>query len=212
LDEALSALLDGELDAAAEAELRARLERSPEAASRLRELEGVDSALRGVPEPEVPGDLLARVHAAARSESPARAVAPPVAGGAGWPWALHWPRRRPPRWPSIWRLAPPRPGTRARRRPSPVARAPEAPAPQQRTPEERAPEPPPTRLAEKPRPEGTPEIVDAPQEAIAELDLGEASDEELLLAMELETLEDLELIEHLDLLERLDELQGAERG
>ncbi|MBW2237037.1 MAG: hypothetical protein JRG85_16810, partial [Deltaproteobacteria bacterium] len=85
-------------------------------------------------------------------------------------------------------------------------------APQQRTPEERTPAPPPTRLAEKPRPEGTPEIVEAPQEAVVELDLGEASDEELLLAMELETLEDLELIEHLDLLERLDEIQGAERG
>jgi hypothetical protein len=213
LDEALSALLDGELDAAAEAALRARLERSPEAASRLRELEGVDLALRGVPEPEVPGDLLARVHAAARSESPARAVA----------------RGRAPlgrrRWLAVGGalaaaaaaalalvLAPGPTPPGDPRPPSPVARAPEAPAPQQRTPEERAPEPPPTRLAEKPRPEGTPGIVEAPQEAVAELDLGEASDEELLLAMELETLEDLELIEHLDLLERLDELQGAERG
>lgn len=216
LDEALSALLDGELDAAAEAELRARLERSPEAASRLRELEGVDSALRGVPEPEVPGDLLARVHAAARSESPARTFARGRAPGG---------RRR---WLAVGGalaaaaaaaltlyLAPGTSPPGDSRPPAPVARAPEAPAPpapQQRTPQERASEPPPTRLAEKPRPEGTPEIVEVPQEAVAELDLGEASDEELLLAMELETLEDLELIEHLDLLERLDELQGAERG
>ena len=47
---------------------------------------------------------------------------------------------------------------------------------------------------------------------MAELDLGEASDEEILLALELDTLEELDLIENLDLLERLDELQGAERG
>lgn len=213
LDEALSALLDGELDAAAEAELRARLERSPEAASRLRELEGVDSALRGVPEPEVPGDLLARVHAAARSESPAHAVARGRAPHSRRRWlAVGAALAAAAAAALVLYLAPGPAPPGDPRPPAPVARAPEAPAPQQRTPEERAPEPPPTRLAEKPRPEGAPEIVEAPQEAVAELDLGEASDEEILLAMELETLEDLELIEHLDLLERLDELQGAERG
>jgi negative regulator of sigma E activity len=216
LDEALSALLDGELDAEAEAALRARLEGSPEAAARLRELEGIDSALRGIPELEVPSDLLARVHAAAASESPARtsargraprggrrwlAVGGALAAAAAAALALY--------------LAPGAAPPDDARPQAPVARAPEAPllpAPAPRAPQQRAPEPPPTRLAERPRPERAPQIVEAPQEAVADLNLGEASDEELLLAMELETLEDLELIEHLDLLERLDELQGAERG
>ncbi len=219
LDEALSALLDGELDAAAEAELRARLERSPEAAARLRELEGVDSALRGIPEPEVSGDLLARVHAAAQSESesPLRASARGRAPRGGRRWlALGGALAAAAAAAALALYLAPGPAPPGDPRPqAPVARAPKAPAPpapQQPAPQERAPEAPPTRLAEKPRPESAPEIVEALPQAVAELDLGEASDEELLLAMELETLEDLELIEHLDLLERLDELQGAERG
>jgi anti-sigma factor RsiW len=62
LDEELSALLDGELGPARQAELRELLARSPEVAARLDALRRVDAALRGIPEREVPGDLLARVH------------------------------------------------------------------------------------------------------------------------------------------------------
>ena len=53
LDERLSAWLDGELDAAAETELRAELEARPKLAARLAQFQRVDDALRTVSEPAV---------------------------------------------------------------------------------------------------------------------------------------------------------------
>jgi len=158
LDEELSALVDGELDPGRAAELRARAARSPELAARLDALRRVDAALRAVPEPAVPGDLLGRVHAAARAQAPRR-VAPRsrrrrlfLAGGALAAAAAGL---------AIW-LAP---GV-------------ETGAP------------------------GT-----APP-----VDLTSASDEEIGLALELETLEDFEVIEYLDLLEGLDPADREGRG
>ncbi len=63
LDEQLCALLDGELEPRDEARLRGALERDPALARRLRELEGVDAALRALPAPAASPDLRARLRA-----------------------------------------------------------------------------------------------------------------------------------------------------
>jgi len=60
-DAELSALLDGALDARAEASLRAELLRDPALAARLAELASVDDALRALPARPVPSDLRARL-------------------------------------------------------------------------------------------------------------------------------------------------------
>ena len=67
-DEALSALVDGELDTAAERALHERAESEPALARRLAELEAVDSQLRALPVPEVPADLRARLRARIAAE------------------------------------------------------------------------------------------------------------------------------------------------
>jgi len=63
LDQDLSALVDGELDAAPESELRRRVEQEPELAARLAEFEGVDEALRALPARTLPDELAQRLHA-----------------------------------------------------------------------------------------------------------------------------------------------------
>jgi len=68
LDEKLSALLDGELSATEQAELRARLERSPELRARLEALRQVDARLRALPARQVPGDLAERLRARIAAE------------------------------------------------------------------------------------------------------------------------------------------------
>lgn len=87
LEARLSALIDGELEPGEEAALRAEAARDPELASRLRELERVDEALRALPGPAVPADARSRLRArireeeaetraAAAEESPVRARGP----------------------------------------------------------------------------------------------------------------------------------------
>ncbi len=178
LDEALSALLDGEPNAATEA-LRARVARSPELRRRLDELARVDEMLRAVPEPAVPADLLARVRAQAEAEEsgPRPGIGAPrprrrwlvvgsalAAAAAGAALALY--------------LGPGVGSAPETVRAPQVARVPESPgvgplAPVPTT------EPPGDHL----------------------VGLGDTSAEEILLVMELETLEDLEILELLEELE-----------
>ena len=75
-DEALSALVDGELDASSARALRQRAESEPAIALRLAELEAIDAQLRALPAPEVPVDLPARLRAriSAQSDSPLRPI------------------------------------------------------------------------------------------------------------------------------------------
>lgn len=90
LDEALSALLDGELTAEEAARVRAAVAASPEAARRLERMGLLDDALRALPAPQVPEELharlRARIAATAPGPRPARqGEARPRGVGAGLP-------------------------------------------------------------------------------------------------------------------------------
>jgi len=63
LDAELSALADGELESERERALRARIEREPELARRLRSFEQLGASLRELPAPALPADLEARLAA-----------------------------------------------------------------------------------------------------------------------------------------------------
>ncbi|MDJ0852970.1 MAG: zf-HC2 domain-containing protein, partial [Myxococcota bacterium] len=76
-DEDLSALVDDELGAEREAEVREHLAGCPRCAQRLEALCDVDLTLASLPAPEVSGDLRARL--AARIAADRQAVAPPQA-------------------------------------------------------------------------------------------------------------------------------------
>lgn len=218
----LSAFLDGELDPEREAALRAELERDPALAARLAALRAVDEGLRGMDAPPVPSDLRARLQARIEAEA-----------GASRP-AARAPRRR-RRWLSAPALAAAavaavvalmllvrRPGEERpperiaeERAPAvpevPVAPSPEgiapSPEPVAPSPEGVAPPPEPERIAEQPVPAPAPEPA---PDAAAPVELADASDEELEVAMDWEVIEDLELIEELDLLEAL--VARAEQG
>jgi hypothetical protein len=206
-DEELSALLDGELTAEREASVGEHLAGCSACRSRLVELRAVDAGLRGLPPPRVPAgleeSLVARVLAEDRGpERPARAddrlprprravapalVAAVLAAAAAISVYL-----------SILR--------------SPRFLAPEAPVARQELPSRippRASEPPrPARIAER---APTPEPAAPPLEP-ADAELDAASDEELSVAIDLETLEDLEVIANLDLLERMNEMGRKDHG
>jgi len=197
LDALLSAHLDGELDAESQRRVVALLER-PEVAARLAALRGVDAALRSVPDSPVPPSLLARVRDAAAAEEAAGSrarLAPPrrrrwlrtaalvAAAAALLLWIASLGDRRSPE-----ERAP------IARTPAPVAPGPEG------TPQVA---PPPREYAVRPEtPEPTPET--APVEVAGTPEL---SDEEVALAVGVESLDDLELLENLELLEQLGELE-----
>ncbi|NNL86477.1 MAG: hypothetical protein HKP27_12535, partial [Myxococcales bacterium] len=69
----LSAYLDGELDAAAAAELERRLEESPQLRERLAQLRAADAALAGAPASEPSAELFSQIRARiAAEQSPRR--------------------------------------------------------------------------------------------------------------------------------------------
>jgi len=217
-EEDLSAFLDGELDGEREQEIRAELGRNPTLAARLEALAAVDAELRAIPARSVPDELHTRLRARIAAQTsgvdgPASSHRTP----ASTPRA---PRRR-RRWlgPSAvaaaavvaalaWLVFLARPSGDL-----PEERfAEEAPQPERFA--EEAPQP--ERLAEQtPQPERAPALqIEAPEAGppsrIAEsaapaepIDLEDASDEEIELAMDWELLEDLELLEELDLLEAM---------
>jgi hypothetical protein len=73
LDEALSALVDGELDESRSRELRERAESEPRIARRLAELESLNAQLRALALPQVSASLRAKLQE--RIDGEARAVA-----------------------------------------------------------------------------------------------------------------------------------------
>lgn len=198
--EDLSALLDGELAPAREAELRAHVASCPRCTQQLARLARTDEALRALPAAEVPADLATRLRARIEEEggrSSARGRSSAARGAA--PSRRATPRRR--RWIplaagalaaaaalALYLLV-----ARPRVEESRVAER-EEPAPEREVATREIPPQPPAQ-----------EVAPGPElEAIQA-----ASDEELAVALDLDTLADLDVIERLDVLEQLAALDGA---
>ena len=198
-----SALLDGELAPAREAELRAHLDGCARCQAKLASLARVDVLLAGLPVAEANADLYARLRAridandapdaAPRRAAPRRrarglaVAAAAVAAAAALALYLALPRPR-------GEIAPP-PEPRVAKAPEPapppvVAKAPEP------TQVAKAPEPAP---ASQPRATTTPAAVEPARDP--EFDALPA--DELALGMDLDTAKDLPVIANLELLERL---------
>ena len=211
-EEDLSALLDGELEPAREAEVRAHTAGCARCAERLARLARVDEALRSLPDAETPADLAERLRVRLDEERRRSSASAEDRG------------RSSPRGRSLdARQAPPshRPQPRRRRwipfaatalaaaaafalylvfgRPRPAGEEPTLAERERTAPEseiarrEVPPEPLPEELAPGPELEA----------------IQAASDDELALALDLDTLADLDVIERLDVLEQLAALDGA---
>jgi len=203
-EEDLSALLDGELEPAREAEVRAHTAGCARCAAHLARLARVDEALRSLPDTETPADLAERLRmrldeerrrSSASAEDRGRSLdarqAPPS----------HRPQPRRRHWIpfAATALAAALALYLVFGRPRPAGEEPTL-AERERT----APEPEIARREVPPQPLSE-ELVSGPElEAIRA-----ASDEELALALDLDTLADLDVIERLDVLEQLAALDGA---
>jgi anti-sigma factor RsiW len=199
-DADLSALLDGELGPAREAEVRAHLAGCARCAEHLARLARADEALRALPSAEVPADLATRLRARieegrGRSVERGRSSAAPGVASPRRPA----PRRR--RWIPLAAGAFAAAATlalylfvaRPRLEDARVAER-EVPAPEREVATREIPPEPPVE-----------EALPGPElEAIQA-----ASDEELALALDLDTLADLHVIERLDVLEQLAALDGS---
>jgi len=228
----LSALIDEELDAAREVEVRAHVDACEDCAQRLRELCNVDLVLAGLSAPAVADDLDVRLRARLAEVGPAATprhrarTAPPrmrrrgtalgIAGGIAVAAAVML---------AVLQGLPrdaSEPGVPIAREdtPAPAARS-EAPESAQAVIAE-APGPEPDGVAESPDP--VPEVIArqlAPEPALIEVEpalepatqlagLDALPDEDVALVLELEAVEDLDLVEHLDLLEVLVDLGVAD--
>ena len=217
-EEDLSALLDGELEPAREAEVRAHTAGCARCAERLARLARVDEALRSLPDAETPADLAERLRVRLDEER-RRSSASAEDRGRSLPRGRSSDEARGRSLDA--RQAPPSQRAQPRRRrwlpfaatalaavlalylvfgrPRPAGEEPTL-AERERT----APEPEIARreVPSEPLPE---ELASGPElEAIQS-----ASDEDLALALALDTLADLDVIERLDVLEQLAALDGA---
>jgi anti-sigma factor RsiW len=183
-EEDLSALLDRELPAAREAEVRAHLEGCADCQVRLAAFSSLNASLRGVGARPVPADLEARLLARVGRED----MALPRHGAS----ERSRPGRRPRLAPAI--LVAALAAAAAVVVYLGVVRGPGVPVP---------------GLPIAQRPERRTEERPAPPAAS---DLDAASEEELSLAIELDTLEDLDVIANLDLLEQMEPGGGKDRG
>jgi len=217
-EEHLSALVDGELAGQLETAVRTHVESCPHCSAYCEGLQRVDGLLASVPAPAVPPDLRARL--AARIEADAgEAVDEEIRPRRVRPVPARAPRRV--RWYAqpaavfaaaaaaaalvlFWTVRSadgPAPGEP----PIPVAQIPVPVAPEAETGSLPEPSPVPLQVVET-QPERVaprPELVPEP-----EIDLEVISEEELALALDLETLEDLEVIANLDLLSRMLDLES----
>ena len=202
-EEDLSALLDGELEPAREAEVRAHTAGCARCAERLARLARVDEALRSLPDAETPADLAERLRVRLdeerrRSSASAEDRGRSLDARQAPPSQRPQPRRR--RWLpfAATALAAVLALYLVFGRPRPAGEEPTL-AERERT----APEPEIARREVPPEPPE--ELVSGPElEAIQS-----ASDEDLALALALDTLADLDVIERLDVLEQLAALDGA---
>ena len=194
-DRELSALIDGELSAQRAEELRTRLAREPALAARMLELERVDTDLRALPVREPSEQLRERLQARIRAERfPRREAAssPKLRGTPAWLRGALASR-------GLWSGAALAAGAAAAIFYWTTGEMGEAGSHRAGTPgppvaDGRAPEPPP---------------VESNDESDA---LAGASEEELGIAREYDTLADLEVLEELELLEILVALDAAERS
>jgi anti-sigma factor RsiW len=194
-DRELSALIDGELSARREEELRTRIAREPALAARMLELERVDTALRALPVREPSEQLRERLQARIRAERfPRREAAssPKLRGTLAWLrgalasrglWSgaalaavaaaavVYWTTGE------MGEAGSNRAGTQG------------------------------PRVADRGAPEPLPVELNGASDSLAG-----ASEEELGIALEYDTLADLELLEELELLEILVALDVAERS
>ena len=184
LDVELSALLDGELEPEREAALRRRLASDDALAERFDSFQRLDAALRDLPARELPGDLAGRLRERIAAEGARdEGAAPPRSS------------------PAALRFAAPRRRGRGLRWGLPAAAAALAAGVAL------------VVLWQGPVDEGTVALqppAQSDQALLEELDA--APDEDLALALELETLGDLEVIEDLDLLELLIAAELPESG
>lgn len=194
LDEALSALRDGELSPSEERGLRTRIESDPALRGRLEAFEAVDGALGNLASREVPSDLARRLRERIERESVGsggRARRAPERGTPA--------RRRSGAWGALgvglaaaavalYLAVPSPPGPETGPAGSEVAEVGDTPA-------DFVPAEP--RVAEAPQPRAEPDV------------LLDASEEEVAIALHYETLADLEMIEELEMLELLAALDEA---
>jgi anti-sigma factor RsiW len=195
----LSALLDGELAPERAAELRAHIGACPGCRARLAELARVDTALSAAVLPAVPGSLRARLDArlasAGRGDTPVRRSRRADAPRRAW-------RGR-----AAGALAAAAAGialylavaTREPARPETAPAPPQVARPLEAAPRE-VPREAPQAVAKLPAP-AVPRPPPAPAPPPAELDLATVPEDELGLALEIETVEDLDVIGNLELLE-----------
>jgi hypothetical protein len=216
----LSALLDGELAPKRSAELRAHIGACPGCSARLAELARVDAAFSAAALPAVPASLRARLEARIASAGqgdtllrrPRHGDAPRRAWRARAAGALATAAAGVVLYLAVATREPARPETAPA--PPQIARPETAPAPPQiARPLEEAPrevprEVPretPQAVAKLPTPAPPaptlPEPPPVPAPQPAELDLATVPDDELGLALEIETVEDLDVIGNLELLE-----------
>ncbi len=217
-DEDLSALLDGELAPARQGEVRAHVAGCARCSDRLARLARVDEALRSLRHAEVPTDLAERLRARIAEEARGRSSVVHERGRSS---VAHEPGRTS----DAPAAAPARPAPPRRRRwipfaatafaaaaalalylvvarPRPASQEPtiaerEEPAPEQEVAKRETPPATGPPRAEQLEPGGEPAAIEA------------ASDEDIAVALDLETLADLEVIERLDVLEDLAALDGA---
>lgn len=199
MDEELSALLDGELTPERARELREEVARDPALQGRLAAFEAVDQRLQSLPRPELASDLRARLQA--RID---RLEGPPS------PTSLASPQVENPRFRRAIPLAlalaagltvvlltrplgnPASPTEQLQVPPSPVTEMTEVTVVVADT-------------AKDPAPAPTPD-------AALEVEIQDASDEELAIAFELEMLSELDMIWELDLLEALLAMEDLENS
>ena len=228
-EEDLSALLDGELRAAREVEVREHVEQCTRCSDRLRAFERVGESLRGLPVPAAPYDLELRLRARIESDRIARRRV--VLGLT--------PHRRRPSFARVGiavgvalaatlllllLLGPSRTGDGGGAPVARIAQEPPAPTPAPppravRSPESRrvpqsperqlAPKAAPQRVATRePRAQRSERPTAQPVPTVARetppgVDLAGVSEEEIALALELDTVQDFDVIDHLELLELL---------
>jgi anti-sigma factor RsiW len=180
LEEDLSALLDGELSAERESELRARVDGEPALAARLAELERIDVALRAMPREAPSPELRASLRARLEGErtAPADNVRS-LEAGARFPETGVRPLQKSPRLAPSWI-------SMAIAAAAALALYLAVSSGSDREP---------ARIADSLHAEGS--LADA------EGSLADATDEEIGIALEYETLADLDVIEDLELLELL---------
>jgi anti-sigma factor (TIGR02949 family) len=216
-EEHLSALIDGELTGELEQAVRSHVDSCPHCSAHCDALRRVDGLLVEAPAPAVPAGLRQRLAARIQADretpelrtyvrsrptaaAPARSgerrpgrrrtirpAAVFTAAAAAGALVLYW---------TVRSGEPPRPDAPVA---PPVART--APEPARPTTPEPIPAPTPTPARPTPREETL--VAETPPE----VDLEAIDEEELALALEMETLEDLEVIANLDLLTRLVELE-----